>query len=206
MEMAREEEKIKVFKLWVSPYVNRVLIALEELGIPYDSQEEDIFNKSSELLEANPIHKTVPAIIHRGKPLSESLIILEYIHETFSSSSSSLLPHHPYDKAIARFWADFVDNKFWKAGYDVIIREGEDQEKAKKEFIESFLQLEEALKNVSGGKPYFGGDSFGYIDIVLVPYLPLWPSAEILGDFRIPFEKCPHLSAWIELVSKRESV
>ncbi|GLJ37980.1 hypothetical protein SUGI_0773110 [Cryptomeria japonica] len=203
--MSSQEEKIKVLKLWVSPYANRVLMALEELGVEYDTQEEDLNNKSPELLQANPIYKTVPTIIHNGKPLSESLIILEYIHDTYSSFST-LLPTDPYEKAIARFWADFIDNKFWMAGYTVIVTDGESQEVAKKEFIDSFLLIEEAIPKISGGKPYFGGDKFGYLDIVLVPYVFLWHSVEIFGEFSIPLEKCPHLSAWIELVSKRESV
>ncbi|GLJ37982.1 hypothetical protein SUGI_0773140 [Cryptomeria japonica] len=203
--MGSQEEKIKVLKLWVSPYANRVLIALEELGVEYDTQEEDMDNKSPDLLEANPIYKTVPTIIHKGKPLPESLIILEYIHDTYSSFST-LVPTDPYEKAIARFWADFIDNKFWIAEYRIIVRQGEAQEIAKKEFIDSLFLLEEAIQKISGGKPYFGGDKFGYLDIVLVPYVFLWHSAEIFGEFRIPLESCPHLSAWIELVSKRESV
>uniref|UniRef100_A0A0D6QUS5 glutathione transferase n=1 Tax=Araucaria cunninghamii TaxID=56994 RepID=A0A0D6QUS5_ARACU len=207
--MASNGEKVKVFTFSISPFVNRVLIALEEMGVPYDSQEVDMNNKSPEFLEANPVYKKVPAIVHNGKPLSESLVILEYIHDTWSSSPSAgttLMPKDPYDKAIARFWADFVDKKFWAAGWRTAMTEGESQEEAKMEFVDSFLLLEEALRKTSGGKPFFGGDTFGYLDIVLAPYISLWPAVEILGDFKIPFDRCPHLSAWAQLVSQRQSV
>uniref|UniRef100_A0A0D6QSL5 Glutathione-dependent dehydroascorbate reductase n=1 Tax=Araucaria cunninghamii TaxID=56994 RepID=A0A0D6QSL5_ARACU len=207
--MSMHEEIVKVFKLWVSPYANRVLIALEELGVPYETQEEDMDNKSRDLLEANPIYKQVPVMIHNGKPLPQSLIILEYIHDTWCASSSAattLLPTDPYEKAIARFWADFIDDKFWKAGWRTVTSKGEAQEEAKKEFVESFLLIEEALQKISGGKPYFGGDKFGYLDIVFVPYTCMWPGAEIIGDIKIPYDRCPHLSAWIQLVSQRDSV
>uniref|UniRef100_A0A0C9S4H6 TSA: Wollemia nobilis Ref_Wollemi_Transcript_13910_1040 transcribed RNA sequence n=1 Tax=Wollemia nobilis TaxID=56998 RepID=A0A0C9S4H6_9CONI len=122
--MSSDGEKVKIFTFWISPFANRVLIALEEMGVPFDSHEVDKNNKSPEFLEANPVYKNVPTIVHKGKPLSESLVILEYINDTWSSSpcgGTTLLPKDPYDKAIARFWADFIEKKIlegWMA-YDI---------------------------------------------------------------------------------------
>jgi glutathione S-transferase len=88
----------------------RVRIALAEKGIKYEYKEEDLKNKSPLLLQMNPIHKKIPVLIHNGKPVCESLIILQYIDEVWKDKSP-LLPSHPYQRAQARFWADFVDNK-----------------------------------------------------------------------------------------------
>lgn len=100
-----------VLEYWPSPYVARVKIALQEKGITnYESHEEDVHGtKSTLLLEMNPVQKKVPVLIHNGKPVCESLIIVEYIDEVWKFSCS-LLPHDPYDRARARFLAEFNDN------------------------------------------------------------------------------------------------
>ncbi|XWS60907.1 hypothetical protein CRYUN_Cryun07bG0078700 [Craigia yunnanensis] len=51
----------------------------------------------------------VHVLVHNGKLIAESLIVLEYIDETWKDSS--LLPEDPYKKAMARFWAKFTDEK-----------------------------------------------------------------------------------------------
>eukprot|EP01018_Ginkgo_biloba_P039241 Gb_21182 [translate_table: standard] len=204
--MSGGDEMVKVFKTWLSPFSNRVLIALEELGIAYDSQEEDLSNKSKQLLEANPIHQKVPALIHNGKLLCESLIILEYIDEMWSSTHKTILPSDPYDRAVARFWADFADKKFWNAGRRIWMTKGEAQEEAKKECSEALVLMEGAFDQISSGKPYFGGDEFGYLDIAFAPFICFFDAFESLGDFKLPLEKCPKLTSWIKVVSARHSI
>eukprot|EP01018_Ginkgo_biloba_P040747 Gb_26236 [translate_table: standard] len=204
--MSGNDEKVKVFTLWVSPFGNRVLTALEELGIAYELQEEDMSNKSEQFLKANPIHQKVPVLVHNGKSVCESLIILEYIEETWSSAHKSILPSDPYDRAVARFWADFVDKKFWNAGRRILWTKGEAQEEAKKECAGALVLMEGAFDQISSGKPYLGGREFGYLDIVFAPFICLFHAFEALGDFKLPLDKCPKLSAWIKLVSERQSV
>jgi glutathione S-transferase len=103
-------DEVVLLDLWLSMFGMRVRVALAEKGIKYEYKEQDLKNKSELLLKMNPIHKKIPVLIHNGKPVCESLIIVQYIDEVWNDRCP-LLPSDPYQRAQARFWADFVDQK-----------------------------------------------------------------------------------------------
>ena len=87
-------EDLKLLGMWASPYVLRVKLALSLKGLSYEYVEEDLGNKSELLLRSNPVHKAVPVLIHGGKPVCESSVILQYIDDKVRNASitSKLLP------------------------------------------------------------------------------------------------------------------
>lgn len=109
--MTRKEimgsENVMLLSSVVSPVGRRVEWALKLKGVDYEYIEEDLFNKSTLRLQLNPVHKRVPVLVHNQKPLAESLIIVEYIDETWKQYP--LLPQHPYQRALARFWGTVSD-------------------------------------------------------------------------------------------------
>ncbi|XP_059596420.1 probable glutathione S-transferase [Vitis vinifera] len=67
-----------------SPFGMRVRLALAAKGIEYQIEEEDSTqSKSSLLLKLDTVHKKIPVLIHNGKPICESLIIVAYIDEVW---------------------------------------------------------------------------------------------------------------------------
>ncbi len=178
----------------------RVRIALAEKGIKYEYKEEDLRNKSPLLLQMNPIHKKIPVLVHNGKPVCESTIIVQYIDEVWKDKAP-LLPSDPYERAQARFWVDFVDKKLYVAGRKTWSTTGEAQEQGKKEFIEVIKTLEGQL----GDKPYFGGETFGFVDLCLIPFYCWFHAYETYGKFSVAAE-CPNFTAWAKRCMEKESV
>ncbi|KAI8010787.1 putative glutathione S-transferase parC [Camellia lanceoleosa] len=194
--------KVVLLDLWASMFGMRVRIALAEKGIEYEYKEEDLWNKSSLLLEMNPVHKKIPVLIHNGKSVCESLIAVEYIDEVWNEKAP-LLPSDPYQKAQARFWADYVDKKIYDIGRKILYSNVEEEkEEGKKGFIECLKVLEGEL----GDKPYFGGEAFGFVDIALVTFYSWFYTYETLGNFSLELE-CPKLISWAKrCIEKNESV
>ncbi|XP_030962113.1 glutathione S-transferase U19-like [Quercus lobata] len=192
--------EVVLLDCWPSMFGMRVRIALAEKGIKYEYKEQDLKNKNPLLLEMNPINKQIPVLIHNGKPVCESLIIVQYIDEVWNDKSS-LLPSDPYQRAQARFWADFVDKKVYGASRKVWSTKGEEQEAGKREFFEILKTLEVEL----GDKPYFGGETFGYVDLSFITFYSWFQAYEVFGNINIEVE-CPKIIAWAKRCLQKESV
>lgn len=109
------ENKVILLGTCASPYSKRIELALNLKSIPYQLVEEDLQNKSQTLLRYNPVHKKIPVLVHNGKPISESLFIIEYIDETWRNGPH-LLPQDPYKRAKVRFWASYIQLHVSKYG------------------------------------------------------------------------------------------
>jgi glutathione S-transferase len=105
--MTSNQEEVKLFGIVGSPFVTRVEIALNLKGVQYKFVEEKWKSFSDTLIKYNPVYKKVPVLVHNEKPISESLVILEYIDESWTPNS--ILPSDPYKKALARFWSKYID-------------------------------------------------------------------------------------------------
>ncbi|KAL4639304.1 hypothetical protein ACB092_03G207700 [Castanea dentata] len=117
---------VKVLGAWPSPFVMRPRIALNIKSVNYEFLEETFGSKSELLLQSNPVHKKIPVLIHGDKPICESMIIVEYIDKVWTSGPS-ILPSDPYDRAIQRFWAAYVDEKWFAAMRGLRIAQGEER-------------------------------------------------------------------------------
>ncbi|KAK4420651.1 putative glutathione S-transferase parA [Sesamum alatum] len=195
-------DELILVDFWSSPFTARVRIALREKRLKFESVEEDLVSKvkSPLLLEMNPVHKQVPVLIHNGKPVCESTIIVQYIDEVWRDKAP-LLPSDPYEKAHALFWADYIDRKIYSTAKLVWTSTGEVQETAKKDIIAYFKVLESEL----GEKSFFGGNMFGFVDVSLIPFTNRFYTLEKCGNFSMA-DECPKLVSWAKRCMERESV
>ncbi|KAK7250501.1 hypothetical protein RIF29_32974 [Crotalaria pallida] len=193
------KSELKLIAKWSSPYVMRVRIALNIKSLEYEHFEETLNPKSDLLLESNPVYAKVPVLIHHGKPICESLVIVEYIDETWSSGPS-ILPSDAYDRAVARFWASYIDQKWFPSMKSIITVVEEEERKPYFEVMEEVVEkVEGALEECSKRKPFFGGDRIGFLDIAFGSFLG-WLSVieHVYGRKLLIEEKAPKLVKWAE--------
>ncbi|KAJ4780265.1 Glutathione S-transferase [Rhynchospora pubera] len=194
-------ETLKLFGWKVSPYSHRAEVALRLKGVKYEFIHEDLANKSDMLIRYNPILKKIPVLLHGDTPIVESQVIVEYIDEVFDGHP--ILPKDPYERAEARFWARFIDEKVRPQVWMSCWTDGETQ----KSFI---AQAKESLAILQGrleGKKFFGGDSIGLIDIMACS-LALWFGVmqEVVGLNLLNEDDYPELCRWGEEYRNAEAV
>ncbi|XVF02313.1 hypothetical protein REPUB_Repub04eG0164800 [Reevesia pubescens] len=202
------ESNVKVLGSWASPFVLRAKIALHLKSVNYEYIEENLLEGKSELLlKSNPVYKKVPVLFHGDKPICESLIIVQYIDEVWSSGPS-LLPSDAYERANSRFWAVYVDDKWFPSLKSVGIAQGEEARKAAiAQVEEGLVLLDEAFGKCSKGKPFFGGDQIGYLDIAFGCFLAWLRVSEKMSRIKLITEtKTPALLNWADRFCSDASV
>nr|CAB3479430.1 unnamed protein product [Digitaria exilis] len=161
-------------------------------------------NKSQLLLNHNPVHKKVPVLLHGDRAIAESLVIVEYVDEAFHGPP--LLPTDPYERAMARFWARFLEEKCLEPLRTALFADGEAQKASMKEARESLVVVEEQLR----GRRFLGGDAIGLADIAAGGLLAHWlgvledvAGVRILSDDE---EDYPALRRWTAEYTSSEAV
>ncbi|XP_010279423.1 PREDICTED: probable glutathione S-transferase [Nelumbo nucifera] len=185
--------EVKVVGSSPSLFCYRIEWALKLQGIEYEYLKEDLRNKSPLLLKYNPVHKKVPVFLHNGRPIAESLVILEYIDETWKNNP--LLPEDPHERALARFWAKFGDEKCLMGAWAALCAEGPEKEKAVETAMETLNYLEKQIE----GKKFFGGKTIGFLDLV-IGWIPHWLDVldEVGGMKLFDAERFPCLHEWAQ--------
>ncbi|KAK4481854.1 hypothetical protein RD792_012765 [Penstemon davidsonii] len=192
---------VKLLGTWSCPYVNRVQLALKLKSIEYEFIEDNPYNRSEILVKNNPVLKKIPVLIHGNKPVCESLIIVQYIDDAWPIGPS-LLPSDAYDRALARFWAAYTDDKWYPLIKMLRQAEGKEEKEAIiAKLAEGLILLEDAFVICGKGKDYFGGENIGYIDIVLGSSLAWLRVTEIVvGVQLLDQTRTPGLAKWAERV------
>ncbi|EMS49691.1 putative glutathione S-transferase GSTU6 [Triticum urartu] len=193
--------ELKLVGMWASPFVVRVQIALRLKGLSYQYVEEDLQSKSELLLRSNPAHAgQVPVLIHNGKPVCESSVILRYIDEPFSGAGPSLLPaDDPYGLRPSR---RSLLGRFHRRH----VATGEEKEEGRKKAAAAMETLE-GVRRDSEAKFFSGRDCPGLVDVMLGGLLGSMRASEEMGRLQtFDSTTTPLLAAWAELFCTLDAV
>jgi glutathione S-transferase/RNA polymerase-associated protein len=161
----------------LSPYAQKVRIALREKGLPFQLALPGGLGAggaAGEFAEANP-RAEVPTLIDGPARIFDSTIILEYLEDAYPTPA--LLPAGAVDRARVRMIEEVMDTHYeainWAMGEINWFRRAEgdfaDELKATAaRQTQSFLAW---LEKQLGDRPWFNGDTFGWGDLSVVPYV-----------------------------------
>ncbi|QCE07751.1 glutathione S-transferase [Vigna unguiculata] len=195
--------EVKLHGFWYSPFALRVKWSLKLKGIEYENIEEDRFNKSSQLVQYNPVYKRIPILVHAGKPISESMLIIEYIDQVWPQNP--LLPSHPYHRALARFWVKYSDDL--TEGVRALYRSKNNEQR--KKAIEDILEHLRVVEDQCLGKEnkFFGGDCVNVVDLAfgsIIKYLTVLE--DILEVQILEAQKFPRLYSWFNIFKSEPAI
>jgi glutathione S-transferase len=166
-----------VYEHPLSPYAQKVKIALDEKGVAYETKMPAAIGTGQidkDFLKANP-RGEVPALLDGDAALFDSTIILEYVEDKWPQPP--LLPKDPLGRARARTIEDVMDTAFepinWGMGEIRWFRraEGARAQEIERRAAAQARGLYDWLTRMLGDAEWFGGKTFGWADLSVVPYL-----------------------------------
>ena len=91
---------MKLIGMLDSPYVRRVAVSLQFLGIPFEHRSISVFRQFEEFRAINPVVKAPTLICDDGTVLMDSTLILDYA-QTLASPGRSLMPRTVLERQTA---------------------------------------------------------------------------------------------------------
>ena len=154
-----------------SPFVRRVAITMQCLGIEYDHRPLSIFKTYDEFRSVNPLVKVPTLICDDGEVLVESTLIIDYLE---SLAGRSLLPANIEDLrqalqliGVALIAAEKVAQRI----YELKFRPEEYQyepwlDRINEQLVSALDQLEESVAK-DNGKSWLLGDALSQVEITV---------------------------------------
>jgi len=187
----------------LSPYAQKVKIALAEKGIAFECRLPDFMSgQDPDFAAANP-RLEVPALVDGDTRVFDSTIILEYIEDRWPKPP--LLPASPAERARVRMLEELCDTYYeaitWAAMEIRVFRRatGELAERLLARGAEQATGVNRYLERQLGERPWFNGAAFGWGDVSVVPFVH---GAATVGT---PPPAGSRLAAWLDRIRERPS-
>ncbi|KAI3027875.1 hypothetical protein CBS147343_4606 [Aspergillus niger] len=162
-----QDNELKLYGSCFCPFVQRVWVALEIKGIPYQYIEVDPHKKPQSLLDVNP-RGLVPALRHGDWGSYESSVLLEYL-EDLNVGTPLLPPGDAKLRAHCRLWTDFINRHIVPNFYRVL------QEQDTHKQITNAQELRDAFNTLVGAAdaqgPFFLGAQISFVDVQVAPWI-----------------------------------
>lgn len=193
---------ITLFDVPISPYAQKVKLALLEKGLPFETKIVDLSAPDAEFCAASP-RLEVPILFDGDARLFDSKVILEYLDEQYPTPA--LLPVGALERARVRTLQELCDTQYeavvWGvAELNVFQRaEGEQKEQMLARAKAQVTALNARLESELSTRAYFNGEQPGFGDIVVYPHVN---AAASQGNKPVPQSR---LDEWLRSMRARPS-
>ena len=204
--MTGETSPIELWEHPLSPYAQKVKIALMEKGVPFSSKTPHAIGSGStaEEFRKTSFRGEVPVLIIEGHAIVDSTIILEFLEERFPQPR--LLPTDPFERARARMIEEVCDTHFeainWGLSEIVHFKRatGELADILRTRAGEQIGRLQCWLERELAEPDWFGGEQFGWADVSAVAFV------QGASSFGFAPAEGSRLSRWLGRCTQRHSV
>ncbi|KAL2215799.1 putative glutathione transferase [Thermoascus aurantiacus ATCC 26904] len=162
-----KECDLKLYGSCFCPFAQRVWIALELKGLPYQYIEVDPYKKPESLLEMNP-RGLVPVLRHGNWSCYESTVLLEYL-EDLNMGRPLLPPGDPKLRAHCRVWADHINRHIVPGFYRVLQEQDAEKQAANAQELKDNINKLVNAAHVQG--PFFLGPTITFVDVHIAPWI-----------------------------------
>jgi glutathione S-transferase/RNA polymerase-associated protein len=189
----------------LSPYAQKVKLALYEKGIEFDASTPDIFGGSDERFVRSSPRREVPSLLDDDCTVFDSTIILEYLEDKWPEPP--MLPSGPAERARVRMLEEMCDTTYeainWAVAEILVFgrARGELAERLLGRAREQIAGVHAWLERQLGERDFFNGGSFGWGDAAVFPHVS--GSAALAG---VAPPGGSRLAAWLTRVADRPSV
>lgn len=197
-----------MIELWGmgSPNVQKVLIALEELELPYELRVVDLLSheQSAPEFAALTPNRRVPVIVDQdgpdGMPITvwESGAILVYLAE----KTGRLMPRDTRGRTLTMQWLMFqmagIGPMFGQLAHFRTF--AKDQGYSLSRYGTEVKRLYDVVEQRLAESTYLGGDDYGIADIAA------WPWLRETGIRGVDPDDVPHTTRWIAAIESRPAV
>ena len=232
MEEAVSQPGLELYHGLASTCSKKVRLCLFEKGLPFKSRLLDLQKFEQHRPEYRALNPdgVVPTLVHDGRPILESSIIIEYLDDAFPEGP--LRPKDSYGRALMRLWTKYSDDVAYKAVFvptwhkmrsraaaglseeelsNTLARVPSAERRARwekmaqggyseKELEDADDKMRACLESGLAGSPWLAGETYSLADIAMIPFIDR--IRNLRPDF-LPKDKYPRLHDWYGRLSSR---
>ncbi|MBB96523.1 MAG: glutathione S-transferase [Rhodobacteraceae bacterium] len=190
----------KVIGHRLCPYVQRVVITLDEHGLAFTREDIDLDRKPAWLEDLSP-NREVPVLrLAEGDWLVESGVIARYLDRV---SGGGLLPRDARDAARHEAWIAHADGMLSLVAGVIYL----DQDaRAVERSVQALAGRLDRMVTRLPPDPYFSGSEFGLVDIVMATLVRYFEVIDLVSDTALAPPPDTPLGVWWARVRGRRSV
>jgi glutathione S-transferase len=170
-------DTITLVGMFDSPYVRRVAVSLEQLGVPFENLPWSVGRDQDKLRTINPLGRVPVLLLPNGEALIESSIILDHLDEQ-AGPERRLLPAAGAPRRAVQDWLALITGTLDKGiqiAYERIFKPAEKQhepwlQRCREQTQGGLLELDRRCGE-RGDAPWLCGDAISQADISLACFV-----------------------------------